>query len=522
MNAKVIGIFALFVGLCLFLALNTDGAFVKGNNIENLIRRTSMYGILGIGVAFVIITSGIDLSIGSVVCLAVCLLAIFLKVDYESSITSNIVQVNAAAKEILVPADVDKFKPGDTVRYYGGRRARNAVVTIESVGPSTAENGDRVTCLVVDAELSRDDTDGQIARMLPITSFANANPPRATTPLSYDKEPNSEPAASEPAASIEIEGKLSELSPRDRVMLVSGRSLKEATITGVEVKGENTVLTLAGPTGQLDDSWMAIPLERRQRTSIPVALASVLAIAAGLGLAHGLLVTRFSLPPFVVTLCGLLVYRSVSRWMVSDKTMGFGTEFDGSLSLLGTGKVPLWQSADGTDSFGIPFPFFVFLVTAITAAIFLNKTIWGRYMLALGRNEAAARYSGIKTGQVTVIAYVICTVLAAVGGMIFALDSNSVAPSSFGNWFELYAIAAAVLGGCSLRGGEGGILGVVIGTALMQTLYNLIVLMKISDTLEHAVIGAVILIGVIADELVRRIVAKRRAVEQAKKQLAST
>ncbi|MFC1759233.1 ABC transporter permease [Planctomycetota bacterium] len=150
----------------------------------------------------------------------------------------------------------------------------------------------------------------------------------------------------------------------------------------------------------------------------------------------------------------------------------------------------------------------------------MNKTVWGRYMLALGRNEAAARYSGINTSQVTVIAYVICTVLAAIGGMIFALDSNSVAPSSFGNWFELYAIAAAVLGGCSLRGGEGGIVGVVIGTALMQTLYNLIVLMKISDTLEHAVIGAVILIGVIADEVVRRVVAKRRAVEQAKKQLA--
>jgi ribose transport system permease protein len=94
--------------------------------------------------------------------------------------------------------------------------------------------------------------------------------------------------------------------------------------------------------------------------------------------------------------------------------------------------------------------------------------------------------------------------------MLFALDSNSVSPSSFGNFFELYAIAAAVLGGCSLRGGEGTILGVVIGTAVMQVLNNLILLMKISDELEFAIIGSVILLGVTADEIVRRIASRQR------------
>jgi ribose transport system permease protein len=152
------------------------------------------------------------------------------------------------------------------------------------------------------------------------------------------------------------------------------------------------------------------------------------------------------------------------------------------------------------------------LAAAFVAGVFLNKTIWGRYLLALGRNEEAARYSGINTARVTMIAYVICTAAAATGGMLFALDSNSVSPSSFGNFFELYAIAAAVLGGCSLRGGEGTILGVIIGTAVMQILNNLILLMKISDELEFAIIGTVILIGVSSDELVKRIAAKRRAI----------
>ena len=138
-------------------------------------------------------------------------------------------------------------------------------------------------------------------------------------------------------------------------------------------------------------------------------------------------------------------------------------------------------------------------------------------MQALGRNVEATRYSGVNTDRMTVLAYMACTGLATIGGMLFALDSNSVSPSSFGSFFELHAIAAAVLGGCSLRGGEGGILGVLIGTAVMQTLNNMIVLEGISDTLEDAVIGLVLLLGVIADVLFKRIVARRRARAEARR-----
>lgn len=88
----------------------------------------------------------------------------------------------------------------------------------------------------------------------------------------------------------------------------------------------------------------------------------------------------------------------------------------------------------------------------------------------LGRNEQAARYSGIKTERLTILAYVICSTLAGFGGILFMLDLNSVQPSSHGNFYELYAIAAAVLGGCSLRGGEGSIIGVMIGMGILQML----------------------------------------------------
>jgi ribose transport system permease protein len=94
--------------------------------------------------------------------------------------------------------------------------------------------------------------------------------------------------------------------------------------------------------------------------------------------------------------------------------------------------------------------------------------------------------------------------------VLFALDVNSIQPSQHGNFYELYAIAAAVLGGCSLRGGEGSILGVVIGAAVMRVLYNSINLLQIPTQLEFAIIGVVILLGVIADELVKRYLANRK------------
>ena len=90
--------------------------------------------------------------------------------------------------------------------------------------------------------------------------------------------------------------------------------------------------------------------------------------------------------------------------------------------------------------------------------------------------------------------------MTGISGILFAFYTNSVSPSSHGNFYELYGIAAAVLGGCSLRGGEGSIIGIVIGTALLQVLQNLVNLLGIPSSLNFAVMGAVVLVGVLADQ----------------------
>ncbi len=241
--------------------------------------------------------------------------------------------------------------------------------------------------------------------------------------------------------------------------------------------------------------------------SLPAALLTVAAVSVGIGLTHGLLITKLHLQPFVVTLCGLLFYRGIARGFTNDQTVGFGNEFKG-LRSLATAQIDL----PFIHGFALPAPWIFLFVVAALAAIFLNRTIYGRYLLALGRNEEAARYSGINTGRMTILAYVISSALAGLGGVLFVLDVNSAQPVDFGNFYELYAIAAAVLGGCSLRGGEGTILGVIIGAALMQVLRNMITLVTTHNNIEFAIIGAVILFGVIADELVKRYAVRRRAV----------
>lgn len=247
-----------------------------------------------------------------------------------------------------------------------------------------------------------------------------------------------------------------------------------------------------------------------------VGLAAVLGLSLAAGVTHGLLITRLKLQPFVVTLCGLMIYRGIARWMVGDQTMGYGSDRFAGLKVL----VGSMAQLPGLKDFGwakhVPVAFLILIVLGVVAAVFLNKTIYGRYLLALGRNEQAARFSGINTSVMIVLAYVICSLITGLGGLMFALDYGSIQPDSFGNFYELYAIAAAVLGGCSLRGGEGSIFGIVLGAALMRLLMNSISMLGIADQLEPTVIGLVILIGVMADELVKRIAARRRAILQAK------
>jgi ribose transport system permease protein len=231
----------------------------------------------------------------------------------------------------------------------------------------------------------------------------------------------------------------------------------------------------------------------------PLAIAAILLIAVLIGIFHGFLVTKVNLQPFIVTLCGLLFYRGLARYIAEDQTLGFGycTGFE-MLQKLTTGQF-----------LGVPMTFVLLIIISFIMWIVLHRSVYGRYLFAVGRNEEAARFSGINTSLVIASSYVVSALMAGIGAVLLAFYTNSISPSSHGSFYELYAIAAAVLGGCSLRGGEGSIIGIVIGAALLQVLQNLVNLLGIPSSLNFAVMGTVILIGVIADQIISRQKAKK-------------
>ena len=235
-----------------------------------------------------------------------------------------------------------------------------------------------------------------------------------------------------------------------------------------------------------------------------VAVLVILILGTMVGLMQGMLVGKLKLQAFVVTLCGLLSYRGLARFFANDTTVNVG-DAQQNLTLaktLGDGSLGdvLFGKLNKGILHSVPMTFVYLVAFAIIAHIILHRSVFGRYIFAAGRNELATKYSGINTGLVIAFAYLIagfCTAFAAIPQCIY---SGSVQPSTHGAFFELYAIAAAVLGGCSLRGGEGSILGILIGTAILIVLRNMVNLLGYPTALSDAITGGVIFVGVLFDQ----------------------
>jgi ribose transport system permease protein len=275
---------------------------------------------------------------------------------------------------------------------------------------------------------------------------------------------------------------------------------------GLFAIGEGFVIITGGidlSVGSIFALFGVIFVDLMDLYGLPWEVAVLIIVVAGvlLGAIHGFLITKMKIQPFVATLCGLLIYRGLARWYTEDGTAGFqfGETFP-TLEWLTTGRA--FAVKDGFP--GIPNSFIALVVVAIIMSIVLHRSVFGRYLFAVGKNEEASRYSGIRSPLIIASAYVISGGIAGISSIYLTMYTRSISPASHGNFYELYAIAAAVLGGCSLRGGEGSVLGIVLGAVLLQILQNLVNLLGIPSSLNFAVMGGVILIGVIADmQLVR-------------------
>jgi ribose transport system permease protein len=227
--------------------------------------------------------------------------------------------------------------------------------------------------------------------------------------------------------------------------------------------------------------------------SVPLAVLGGLLTGLVIGLLNGLMITKGKLPPFIATLGSLLMFRGLcygltGGWPVRELPLSFRN--------LGQYDIPI-------AGMGVPLPLVFMLVLAVLVSMFLSRTVWGYRIYAVGGNETATRLSGINTDGVKLMVYSLCGFLTAIGGVLMTARLGVAAPTA-GTAYELDVIAAAVVGGTSLSGGEGTILGALIGAAIMQVLRNGLVLVGVSAYWLQAVQGLVIVIAIMLDQLRKR------------------
>ena len=204
-----------------------------------------------------------------------------------------------------------------------------------------------------------------------------------------------------------------------------------------------------------------------------------------LGWFNGLTITRFKVPPFVATLAMLTIARGLTMLLTGGFPItGLGTD----MAFIGTG----WF-------LGIPMPVWISAFIVLAAVILTKKTVLGRHIYAIGGNETAAALSGLKIKKVKLIVYSIAGALAAIGGIIVTSRLDSAQPGA-GFGFELDSIAAVVIGGTSLSGGKGTIMGTVQGALIIGILNNGLVLLNVSPFWQQVIKGLVILLAVIIEK----------------------
>jgi ribose transport system permease protein len=253
--------------------------------------------------------------------------------------------------------------------------------------------------------------------------------------------------------------------------------------TGVDLS-VGSVMALAG---------LASAMLLVRQVPVPIAVVGGLAVGLVIGLANGLMITKGKLPPFIATLGTLLMARGICNgltggWPVRDLPQSFRT---------------LGQYDISIGNVGVPLPLIFVLVLAVITSLFLSRTTWGYRIYAVGGNEEATRLSGISTDKVKIMVYTICGFLTAVGGVLMTARLGVAAPTA-ADGYELDVIAAAVVGGTSFNGGEGTILGVLVGAAIMQVLRTGLVLVGMSAYWLQAAQGLVIVTAIMFDQLRKR------------------
>jgi ribose/xylose/arabinose/galactoside ABC-type transport system permease subunit len=224
--------------------------------------------------------------------------------------------------------------------------------------------------------------------------------------------------------------------------------------------------------------------------TITAAIAGTLVVGLLIGSLHAWLITVVGLPPFIATLATLVGLRSLGRAIVENVT---AATWGGKST-----QIQIYDSQFRYLATSVWIPVMLFAVLSLLAWLLLSRTVTGRHLHALGGNEQAAWLSGIQTDRLKWLAYCISAVLSSIAGILYIGDQSVAAPQTLGQGYELNSIAAAVVGGCSLRGGVGTIPGTVLGVLFLRTVIDGVakVIKTGADVYEGLIVGSVVVIAV--------------------------
>lgn len=219
-------------------------------------------------------------------------------------------------------------------------------------------------------------------------------------------------------------------------------------------------------------------------STVAAGIGFALLTGAVFGGAHGLLITRGRIEPFIATLGTLGIFRAVLTYLA-----------DGGAITLETGLSDIYSPVYYHSLAGVPVPVWIFLLVAVAGAVLLNRTAFGQHVQAIGSNEQVARYAAIRVDRVKVLTYLLLGVCVAVATILYVPRLGSATPTT-GILWELEAIAAVVVGGTSLKGGAGRVIGTVMGAILLSVIGNILNLTSIISVHLNAAVQGVVIITI--------------------------
>lgn len=259
------------------------------------------------------------------------------------------------------------------------------------------------------------------------------------------------------------------------VYVIMGLGMSFVMMTGGVDLSQGSLLALVGVVA-------AKTMEATE--SIPLAILTSIVVGAAVGAVNGAVIACLKIPPFIMTLSTMYLCRGLTLVITQATPI---TITSSAFKWIGAGTL-----------LGLPVPVYVFVIAAAVGQFILSFTSTGRYVLAVGSNREAARLSGIKTRWNECKVYIISGIMVAIAGVVYVTRLGA-AQSNAGISYEMEAVAASVLGGTSVLGGEGSVIGTVLGAVVVAIVRNAMVLLEISTYYQQIVTGAVILVAVIID-----------------------